>query len=342
MTGAPPSALYAGEVTHTRLAPRRHRLRYRMFQLLLDLDDGPALAAGLRLFGWNRPGLFSFHERDHGDGRSVGLKGYVLETLAGAGIDLAGGRVSILCMPRMLGHVFNPLSVYYCRRADGSLAAMLYEVNNTFGQRHSYLIPVAESGGGDIRQACAKAFYVSPFMDMAMRYAFRLTAPGERLATAIQGRDLEGRLVIAATFAGARRRLDDRALASAFLAYPLLTLKVVAAIHWEAARLALKGLRLRTRPPAPDRAVSLVRSEAEPPAGVEADVQRRPGDVPLVHGGHQPEPGHAPAAKTLVGEKAEDHLASRRRQGEPALGEGDRVEVVCRRRRQGGAGHAAL
>jgi DUF1365 family protein len=256
MSVAPRSALYAGEVTHARLAPRRHRLRYRMFQLLLDLDEGPALAARLKLFGWNRPGLFSFHERDHGDGRREGLKAHVMETLASAGIDLAGGRVAILCMPRVLGHVFNPLSVYYCRRADGSLAAMLYEVNNTFGQRHSYLIPAR--GDGDIRQACAKAFYVSPFMDMGMTYAFRLTEPGARLATAIQGRDPDGRLLIAAAFAGKRHALDDAALARAFLAYPLLTLKVVAAIHWEAALLALKGLRLRPRPPAPDRAVTVV------------------------------------------------------------------------------------
>jgi len=255
VSGAPRSALYAGEVTHVRLAPRRHRLRYRMFQLLLDLDEGPALAARLKLFGWNRPGLFSFHERDHGDGRREGLKGHVLETLASAGIDLRGGRIEVLCMPRVLGHVFNPLSLFYCRRGDGSLAAMLYEVNNTFGQRHSYLIPA--EGEGDIRQACAKAFYVSPFMDMAMTYAFRLSAPGSRLTTAIQGRDPEGRLLIAAAFAGDRRGLDDRALARAFLAYPLLTVKVVAAIHWEAAKLALKGLRLRPRPPAPDRTVSV-------------------------------------------------------------------------------------
>ena len=279
MTAAPRSALYAGEVTHVRLIPRRHRLRYRMFQVLLDLDEGPALAARSRLFGWNRPALFSFQERDHGDGRPADLKAYVLETLAEAGIDLAGGRVAILCMPRILGHVFNPLSVYYCRRADGSLAAMLYEVNNTFGQRHSYLIPVAGDGDRDIRQACAKAFYVSPFMDMAMTYAFRLTEPGETLSTAIQGRDGAGRLLIAAAFAGARRRLDDRTLSWAFAAFPLLTLKVVAAIHWEAARLALKGLRLLPRPTAPARAVTVARSEGESPAGGDADVGWRAGGV---------------------------------------------------------------
>ncbi len=257
MTAKPASAIYAGAVTHVRFAPRRHRLRYRMFQVLLDLDEGPALAAGLKLLAWNGAGLFSFQERDHGDGRTSDLKSHVLKTLAGAGIDLAGGSIQILCMPRILGHVFNPLSLFYCRRADGSLAAMLYEVNNTFGQRHSYLIPVTEAG--EIRQSCDKAFYVSPFMDMEMTYAFRLTEPGEGLSTVIDASDQAGQPIISAVFAGRRWPLTDAALARAFFAYPLLTLKVVAAIHLEAAKLFLKGLRLKARPPAPTDAVSISR-----------------------------------------------------------------------------------
>ncbi len=251
------SGLYLGFVTHERFKPRRHRLRYAMFQMLLDLDEAPRLGKALRLFSHNAFNLFSFHDRDHGDGRAGPLRAYVEETLAAAGIDLGGGKVRLLCMPRLLGHVFNPLSLYYCHRADGALAAMLYEVNNTFGQRHSYLIAVPPGAEGVVRQSCAKAFFVSPFMDMSMTYAFTVTPPGESIRTVIQGTDAAGDPMIVAAFAGRREALSDRTLLRALFAYPLLTLKVVAAIHWEGLRLALKGLPLRPRPPAPATAVSV-------------------------------------------------------------------------------------
>jgi len=251
------SALYAGAVVHRRFRPRGHHLRYRMFQMLLDLDEAPRLAGALRLFSHNAFNLFSFHDRDHGDGRPD-LRAWVDDVLGAAGITIAGGSVRILCMPRMLGHVFNPLSLYFCRRADGALAAMIYEVNNTFGQRHSYLIPAVEGAGGAIRQTCAKAFHVSPFMDMAMSYDFQVTAPAAHIATTIEGRDSDGELIIAASFAGRRRAITGQTLLRAFFEYPLLTLKVVAAIHWEAVKLILKGLRVRPVPPAPNEAVTLV------------------------------------------------------------------------------------
>jgi len=256
VTAGAASAIYAGAVIHRRFTPRRHRLRYRMFQTLLDLDELPGLAGGSRLFSHDRFNLFSFHDRDHGDGRGS-LKSWVIETVARAGIAIPDGGVQLLCMPRLLGHVFNPLSVYFCRRSDGSLAAMIYEVNNTFGQRHSYLIPVEGAANGEIRQSCAKALHVSPFMDMAMTYDFTITPPGERLATAIRGRGLDGAAIIAASFAGRRRELTDGALLRVFFEFPLLTLKVVAAIHFEALKLLLKGLRLKPVPPAPATAVSV-------------------------------------------------------------------------------------
>ena len=254
------SALYTGAVTHQRFAPRRHHLRYAMFQMLFDLDETPALARRLRLFSHNAFNLVGFHDRDHGDGRRL-LRAWVEETLDRAGMPIDGGRILLLCMPRILGHVFNPLSIYFCHRRDGALAAMLYEVNNTFGERHSYLIPVSDPAAAPtdapIRQSCAKAFHVSPFMDMAMTYDFQITPPGATIATTIHGKDPAGALLIAATFTGARRDLTDGALAGALLRHPLLTLKVVVAIHFEALKLVLKGLRLRQRPPAPRQAVSV-------------------------------------------------------------------------------------
>ncbi|MDQ2859345.1 MAG: DUF1365 domain-containing protein [Pseudomonadota bacterium] len=251
------SGFYAGVVTHQRLRPKAHHLRYSMFQMLFDLDELPRLAGALGLFSHNRFNLFSFFDRDHGDGRAGPLRAYVEETLAEAGIDLGGGRIALLCMPRLFGHVFNPLSIYYCHRADGSLAAMLYEVNNTFGERHSYLIAAPPSGPGPIRQSCPKAFHVSPFMDMAMTYDFAVTTPAESLTTTVNASDAAGALVIVAAFSGRRRELTDRVLFRALFAYPLLTLKVVAAIHLEAMKLILKGVRLRPRPPAPAHAVSV-------------------------------------------------------------------------------------
>ncbi len=250
------SGLYQGRVMHQRLRPRRHRLSYRIFQMLLDLDELPALDRAHRLFGYNRPGLLSFHDRDHGAGDGSSLRAYVEGVLADAGLDLRGGPVRLLCMPRVLGQAFNPLSLYFCHRRDGMLAAILYEVRNTFGQRHSYLIPVERQSGATVRQACEKVFYVSPFMDMNLGYAFDIRPPGEDVFIGVRSSDGEGPLLLA-TFRAERSELSDRAILGAFLSSPLLALKVVGSIHWEALKLWLKGVRLRRRPPAPDHAVTL-------------------------------------------------------------------------------------
>jgi DUF1365 family protein len=248
------NVLYDGVVVHRRYRPRAHRLRYRLFQLLLDLDELPTLDRGLRLFGHNCFALFSHHDRDHGDGSSRPLRGQIERMLADAGIDAGGGPIRLLAMPRVLGHVFNPLSLYYCHWPDGVLAAVVLEVNNTFGERHFY---VAAAENGAVRSACAKAFFVSPFMSLDMTYDFRLAAPGERADVAILGREASGAPLIFARFAGRRRPLTDASLLRAFFAHPLVTLKVVAAIHLEALKLLAKGLRLRPKPTAPLQAVTV-------------------------------------------------------------------------------------
>jgi hypothetical protein len=250
------SALYAGAVTHRRLRPKPHRLRYRVFSLLLDLDEIPALAAKLRLFSYRRFNLFSFDERDHADGSGMPLRLWVERHLAQAGIDLEGGAIHLLAMPRVLGYGFNPLSVYFCHHRDGRLVALLHEVHNTFGERHTYLIPVDEPAGA-IRQDCAKTFHVSPFMAMDMRYEFRIRAPGEALNIVIRGLDAEGPLIVAA-LAAERQALTDANLMRAFLRTPLLTLKVVGGIHWEALRLWWKGMTFHGKPEPPAEAVSIV------------------------------------------------------------------------------------
>ncbi|MDO8378028.1 DUF1365 domain-containing protein [Phenylobacterium sp.] len=248
------SGLYPGIVTHARLRPRAHRLRYRIFMLLLDLDELPALDRALKLFGQDRPRLTSFSETDHLDGEAVTLKAQVEGQLRAAGRP-TGGPVRLLCMPRILGGVFNPLSVYFCHGPDGALSAMLYEVRNTFGERHSYLIPA--QGQGLIEQAADKAFYVSPFMDMDLAYAFRIQPPGERVAVTVDVHDAQG-LLLAATFAGARVELTDAAIWRAWLTHPLMTLGIMSAIHWEGLKIWLKGEKLRPRPTAPSRPVTVV------------------------------------------------------------------------------------
>ena len=229
------SAIYQGWGMHRRLRPRVHAFRYRVFSLLLDLDEGPRL--GLRLFGWNRPGLFSFQGRDHGDGRD--LRVWLDDLLAGHGIT-ADGKKSVLCYPRILGFVFNPLSVWFCHAKDGALKAVVYEVHNTYDERHAYVLPVQD--GALVKHGCEKAFYVSPFLSRDCRYAFRITPPGARVAIAIQEEEA-GAPILHASFAGERRALTDGALLKMLFAYPLMTLKVVVAIHYEAVRLMLKGVK---------------------------------------------------------------------------------------------------
>jgi DUF1365 family protein len=244
------SCLYTGTVMHRRFKPRAHRLNYRVFWTLLDLDELPRLSARLRLFSLERFNLFGFRNADHGDGSSRPLRQQVETLLAAAGIDLDGGAIRLLCMPRLLGFVFNPISVYYCYDRGGTLKVLLYEVHNTFGQRHSYLIPVDGDDSELLEQHCLKAFYVSPFMDMDIAYRFRVQPPDKRVALVIEGADAQGPVLVA-SLAGERHALTDTALLRAFLSFPLMTLKVVAGIHWEAAKLWFKGIRLRPRPPAP-------------------------------------------------------------------------------------------
>lgn len=229
------SAIYQGYVTHCRIRPTCHAFRYRVFSLLLDLSEIEALAARSRLFKRNRRGLLSFHDGDHGDGGD--LRAWARAQLAKHGIAV-DGPIRLLCYPRLFGYVFNPLSVWFCYDIGGALAAMIYEVHNTFGERHAYVLPAAP-GGGPQQQECGKAFYVSPFLSMDCRYTFRIRPPGEDVLIAIDECEA-GAPVLNAVFAGQRRPLTDANLALALLRHPLMTLKVTAAIRFEALRLWLK------------------------------------------------------------------------------------------------------
>lgn len=249
------SALYVGRVRHHRFRPRPHALAYRVFWMLIDLDEIDELAARLSLFSRNRFNLYAFRDADYGDRSGRPLRPQIEAALSDAGIAHDGGPIRLLTMPRILGYAFNPLSTYFCYRRDGSLCATVYEVHNTFGETHSYVAP-ADAAGRTLRQEACKLFHVSPFMGLDMRYAFSVAPPGERVSVAIDGHDAEGRL-IATTLGGKRRALSDAALLLLLATHPLLTLKVTAAIHWHALRLLAKRIPWRPHPAAPERPFSV-------------------------------------------------------------------------------------
>jgi DUF1365 family protein len=264
------SALYTGAVVHERLRPRAHRLRYRVFSLLLDLDELPALHRRLKLFSVDRPNLLSLRLADHGDGGPGTLRERVDAWMRLAGLPPVA-RVRLLTMPRLFGYAFNPLSVFFCDAADGRLQAIVYEVTSTFGERHHYVLPVdaaqadAAQAGRPIAQRCGKRMHVSPFIGMEMDYAFRIVVPGDagRLSIGVDVHDADG-LLLHASHAARARPLTDGTLAQAVLAHPLLTLKVIAAIHWEALRLWLRGVPLQPRPPRAARPITTLPPSPRP------------------------------------------------------------------------------
>lgn len=253
------SAIYAGDVHHARFKPRRHRLHYRVFSLLLDLDEIPLLAN--RLFAHNRFAIFSFQDRDHGDGRTGTLRPWVEARLIEAGLPEAAHRVEILCYPRLFGYVFNPLTEYFCYDRSGTLRAVLHEVCNTYGERLVYVIR-AEAEGGRIRHVAPKLHFVSPFVPMECRYDFDIVPPGDRIRIGIAESDPEGPL-LTASFSGTRQAFTEANLLRLLLAYPLMTLKITAAIHWEALHLLLKGIRLHPHTPAAKRRSVVVEQKSQ-------------------------------------------------------------------------------
>ncbi len=204
-----------------------------------------------------RSGLMRFSARDHGDRSSTPLRAQIETHLSSSGIHIDGGPIRLLTMPRILGYGFNPISVYFCHHPDGALAALVYEVTNTFHERHSYLVAVPEHAPpGPIRQTTEKRFFVSPYMDQAVTYDFTIRPPGEAVSVVVAVRRGDTP-ILTASFAGRRRPLTDGQLLRAFFTHPLLTWKVTLGIHWEALKMMLKGARYRHRGAAPSHPVTV-------------------------------------------------------------------------------------
>lgn len=248
--------IYRGRVMHRRLTDTPYRFEYAVFSVLFDIDRLTGSSVNSRLFSYNRPNLFSFYDRDHGPGDGTPLRPWIEAHLQRCGIQLDGGRIQLLCFPRVLGYAFNPLSVWYCYHRDGQLRAVLCEVSNTFGERHGYLLhEQGQPMAWPVRAARAKCFHVSPFLPMRLRYRFRLTEPGDDFSVAI--RCLEGEtLNMAAVQVGTAQPFTDANLLRNLLRMPLMTFKVMLMIHWQALKLFLRKTPLHRKPAAPTEEVT--------------------------------------------------------------------------------------
>ena len=254
MSAEPAGWLYASRVMHRRRVAPLYRFVYRVFYLLVDIDRLGELQRSLRLFSLDRFNLLSLRSADYGDGR--GLRAWAEGLLRSQGIEPPGGRIRLLTLPRLLGFAFNPISLWYCEHPDGSLRAVIVEVRNTFGEKHSYLLA---SGGAPMPYPRGhekqKLFHVSPFFDRTGEYRFELSEPGERLRVVIH-ETRHGAPLMDATLAGERSALSDAAILWQALRMPAMTLKVVAGIHWEALKLWLRGARYHPKPAQVEQDVS--------------------------------------------------------------------------------------
>lgn len=237
---------------HARLTPHAHRFSYSVFSLLIDLDALNDVKKKSAFFSVNQFNLMSFFEKDHGSRDGRPLAPYARDLFKKAGIDLDRGRVLLLCYPRILGYVFDPLSVYFGYDHEGILKAILYEVRNTFGEHHTYVAPVtaADISAAGVRQESPKRFFVSPFNPVAMTYRFRVKPPGAAVSVRILVTD-ETKPVLAASFHGDATRFSSATLLRLFLTIPFLTIKIIGGIHLEALRLWIKGMRIHDRPDPP-------------------------------------------------------------------------------------------
>ena len=240
----PKPAFFAGAVMHRRIRPVQHRLRYRVFSVLVDLDDIETLTRRCRLFSHNRFNLLSLHDRDHADGAIPDLAWFARD-LVSSRLGFTPTRVFMLAFPRVLGYVFNPLTVYFCLNEEGAVAGLIYEVNNTFGGRVHHVCRV-DSGERIGVDTAAKRLLVSPFNGEHGRYGFRLKFDEEQITLGVALKDA-GAAVMNASYATKRVVANDRNILWLAAAMPLMTVKVFVGIHFEALKLLLKGLR----PPRP-------------------------------------------------------------------------------------------
>ena len=236
------SYIYNGKVVHKRFKPKEHFFKYRVFSLLIDLSELKKIDKEISFFSLNKFNLISFFEKDHGNRDNSDLVEWVRQNLKQNKIDTNDIKIKLLCYPRILGYVFNPLSVFFIYNKNSDLISILYEVKNTFGEQHTYVFKV-DNNTNFIQNNCKKKFFVSPFMDLKSSYNFKVTHPDHNLSIIIDQRDENGKLLFASQD-GIRSKLTSKNLIFSYIKHPLMTIKIISAIHFEALRLWLKGIKL--------------------------------------------------------------------------------------------------
>ena len=249
------SCLYFGRVTHERLRPVRHRFQYGVWSVLFDLDELGTLARRFAFFSFNRPNVVSFYERDHGPRDGSPLRPWIDGHLRAIGVDLEGGAVRLLCFPRLLGYVFNPLSVWFCHHHNGRLVAVLLQVSNMHGEWHNYLFEVSGAEGKLRSAQFDKRFSVSAFTRMNAWYRCALVEPGEHMSVVVREFEHDGETLVA-RWNGRRDAITRASLLFALARYPLMTFRITGAIYWQAVQLLRKGVRRQPQSPRPEVEVS--------------------------------------------------------------------------------------
>lgn len=249
---------YVGTLSHSRLKPFVHRFRYRLFYLWLDIDRLEELDTSLRLLSVDKPNLYEFRVSDHGPGDGTDLRRWAVALLRRAGVE-EPAHIRLLTLPRILGYVFNPLSIWYCYDENEELTGVIHEVSNTFGDRHAYV--ASASGESPIRHRAAKSMHVSPFNGMSQEYRFVVGDPDEDLKYSIALHE-DGVKIFGAGMSLRARPLNDLILAKSLFTHPLLTLKVIVGIHYQALKIWLKGGAFHRRPQPADTTVTVADSVA--------------------------------------------------------------------------------
>ena len=238
------STIYNGNVIHRRFKPKEHYFKYSVFSLLIDIDELEIIENKIKIFSYNKFNIISFFDKDHGPRDGTSLKEWVIKNLKDIGIDNDRIQVKLFCYPRIFGYVFNPLSVFFIYDESSRLIAILYEVKNTFGEQHTYVFKTEDKKL--IRNDCAKKFYVSPFIEMECHYYFRVLKPSDKISVIIDQKDKDGKLLYASQD-GKAAELNEKNLLTSYISHPLMTFKIIAAIHYEALKLWLKGIKIIKR-----------------------------------------------------------------------------------------------
>jgi len=238
------SIIYNGKVIHRRFKPKEHYFKYNVFSLLIDIDELEIIENKIKIFSYNKFNIISFFDKDHGPRDGTSVKQWVIKNLKDIGIENHKIQIKLLCYPRIFGYVFNPLSVFFVYDENSRLISILYEVKNTFGEQHTYVFKTDDEKV--IINDCTKKFHVSPFIEMECHYYFRVLKPSDKISVIIDQKDKDGKLLYASQD-GKATELNEKNLLTSYISHPLMTFKIIAAIHYEALKLWLKGIKIIKR-----------------------------------------------------------------------------------------------